>query len=134
MLQFVVKVLHHEQLSEHGGRPGVRDVTALESALGRPRNKFGHDNEVDPADLAAAYAFGITRNHPFNDGYKRVALAVMLVFLERNGQTLEAPAAEILSTILSLAAGALTEPKLATWIRSHIKKPRGSTRAVTTQA
>lgn len=127
ILKFVVEILHHEQLSEHGGLPGLRDLSALESALGRPRNRFGYEEDVDLADLAAAYAFGIARNHPFNDGNKRVALAVMLVFLERNGETFDAPAPEILSTILSLAAGELSELKLAKWIRTHLKKRRGST-------
>lgn len=122
----MVVIIHHEQLSEHGGLPGLRDESALESALGRPRNKFGYEEDVDLADLAAAYAFGIARNHPFNDGNKRVALAVMLLFLERNGQTLDAPAPEMLATVLSLAAGELTESKLATWIRSHLKTRRRS--------
>lgn len=125
--RFVVEILHHDDLSEHGGLLGLRDASALESALGRPRNKFGSEEDVDLAGLAAAYAFGIARNHPFNDGNKRVALAVMLVFLERNGATFDAPAPEILLTILSLAAGELTESKFAAWIRAHLKKRRRST-------
>jgi death on curing protein len=108
----VVLAIHDEQLAEHGGQAGVRDRGLLESALARPRNQFG-SGESSLARLAAAYAFGISRNHPFLDGNKRTSLVVAELFLELNGFELAASDAACVATFLALAAGELTEDELA---------------------
>ena len=110
---------HQEQIADHGGGNGVRDAALLESAMARPQNlaAYGHP---DLAALAAAYAFGIARNHPFVDGNKRTAAVVSEVFLVRNGGRLDATDAELVVTFLALAAGELAEDELADWFRSHL--------------
>lgn len=110
---------HAEQLAEHGGAEGVRDGGALDSAMMRPRN-LAEYADPDAAALAAAYAFGIARNHPFVDGNKRTAAVVMETFLALNGHTLTASDAELVVVVLSLAAGDLSEDELADWLRGHI--------------
>lgn len=114
----VVLAIHDAQLAEHGGQPGVRDRGLLESALARPRNQFTY-GEASMARLAASYAFGISRNHPFLDGNKRTSLVVAELFLELNGHALTASDEECVATFLSLAAGNLTEDELADWITAH---------------
>jgi death-on-curing protein len=116
----IVLDFHAEQLALFGGPDGVRDLGLLESALARPINKFAY-GETDIAALAAAYGFGIARNHPFIDGNKRTALAAMIVFLGLNGLDLDAPQGAATAIILSLAAGEITEDVLARWIAGHIK-------------
>jgi death on curing protein len=116
----IVLDFHAEQLALFGGPDGVRDLGLLESALARPINKFAY-GETDIAALAAAYGFGIARNHPFVDGNKRTALAAMIVFLGLNGLDLDAPQEAATAIILSLAAGEITEDVLARWIAGHIK-------------
>ena len=117
----VILALHEEHLAEHGGRPGVRDQGLLASALARPRNKVAYDAECDAASLAAAYAFGIARNHPFVDGNKRTALAVAESFLGRNGFEVTATDAECVTTFLALAAGEIGEKALADWFRRNVR-------------
>jgi death-on-curing protein len=117
----IILDVHAEQLALFGGTDGVRDPGLLESALGRPLNKFAH-GETDLAALAAAYAFGIARNHPFVDGKKRVAFASLIVFLGLNGIELEVPPAEATAAILALAAGEIDEDVLARWIDDHCRK------------
>jgi death-on-curing protein len=107
------------QIREHGGSHGLRDENALESALARPRHRWLHDEDVGIAQLAAACAFAIARNHPYVDGNKRVALVAMVAILDRNGSALTATNGEILQTILELAAGELTENVLGFWIDRH---------------
>ena len=107
--------VHAAQLAIFGGPAGVRDLGLLESALGRPRNK-GAYGERDMATMAAAYAFGIARNHPFVDGNKRAAFACMMLFLRLNGLRFAPPPAEATAAILALAAGELDEERLAAWI------------------
>jgi death on curing protein len=119
----VVDAMHNDQLREHGGLPGVRDENVLESALGRPQQKWNYE-QPDVATLAAAYGFGLVKNHPYRDGNKRVGFLAMITFLGLNGQTFDATDAEVVAEILALADGRLTESKLATWIRSHCSKPR----------
>ena len=114
----VVLAIHDEQLAEHGGQPGVRDRGLLESALARPRNQFSH-GETSITRLAASYAFGISRNHPFLDGNKRTSLVVAELFLGLNGYELTATDAQCVTTFLALAAGDLTEEKLAEWIAAN---------------
>ena len=106
-------------LRAHGGMPGLRDEGALESALMRPQQILAYEPDSDLAALAAAYAYGLTRNHPFNDGNKRVAFVVMAVFMELNGYALSAPETEVVTTMLDLASGVSAEPDLAAWLRDH---------------
>lgn len=116
----IVLDFHVEQLALFGGADGIRDHGLLESALARPINKFGY-GETGLAALAAAYGFGIARNHPFIDGNKRTALASIIVFLGLNGINLDAPPEAATAMILSLAAGEITEDVLASWIADHIR-------------
>lgn len=121
----VVDAVHLDQIREHGGLAGVRDENALESALARPRQKWHYEPTTDLPSLAAAYGFGLSRNHPYRDGNKRVAFVVMAVFLELNGLVLSADEADVVAVMLALADGRLSEEKLATWLRGHTKKRRG---------
>ncbi len=107
---------HAEQLAEHGGGEGVRDAGALESAMARPQNLALY-GDPDAAALAAAYAFGIARNHPFVDGNKRTAAVVSETFLALNGVVLSASDAELVVAFVDLAAGELSETELAEWFR-----------------
>ena len=118
----VLIAVHEEQLAEHGGQPGVRDRGLLESALARPQNQFAY-GEQSIARLAASYAFGISRNHPFLDGNKRTSLVVAELFLDLNGFELFATDAQCVTTFLQLAAGDLTEEQLADWIAGHSTPP-----------
>jgi death-on-curing protein len=113
--------IHEEQLAEHGGREGVRDSGALGSALARPRNLAAY-GEPDASSLAAAYAFGVARNHPFVDGNKRTAWVLARLFLKLNGLRLEFNEAEAVLVMLSLAAGEITESELADWFRQRAKQ------------
>jgi len=113
--------VHSEQLALFGGPEGVRDVAMLESALARPINKFAY-GETDLAPLAAAYAFGIARNHPFVDGNKRAAFASLIVFLGLNGIEFDVPPEAATAMILSLAAGEVGEEGLTRWIRDNWPK------------
>ncbi len=114
-----VFALHNEQITEHGGLPGVRDRGLLESALARPRQLAAYEPDVPAARLAAAYAFGIARNHPFADGNKRAAFIVAATFLELNGAAFETSERDVVETILRLAAGELDELALAAWFARH---------------
>lgn len=111
---------HDEQLAEHGGASGIRDQGMFESALARPQNLEAYGNP-DAADLAAAYAFGLAKNHPFVDGNKRIALVALESFLVLNGFELAVDDAQCVVAILSLASGEIGEDKLAEWIREHMK-------------
>ena len=113
--------VHAEQLALFGGADGIRDLGMLESALGRPLNKFAY-GETDLAALAAAYAFAIARNHPFVDGNKRAAFASIIVFLGLNGIDFDVPPENATAIILSLAAGEVSEESLARWIRDNWPK------------
>lgn len=119
----MLDAVHEAQLQEHGGSAGVRDDGALESALSRPRNKFAY-GETDVAVLAAAYAFAIVRNHGYVDGNKRAGFAAAALFLALNGRELEAPEPAVVDVIERLAAGKLTEPALAAWLRQHSRATR----------
>src|SRR5882672_4989855 len=109
---------HAEQIAQFGGQPGVRNEAMLESALARPRNKAAYGKST-VFHLAAAYAFGIARNHPFLDGNKRTALVCAFAFLHLNGQEVTAPEPEAALTFLALAEGKLTESALAAWLKQH---------------
>lgn len=115
----IAEAVHGEQLAEHGGGEGVRDARLLESALARPQNLVTYGTP-DMAALAAAYAFGIARNHPFVDGNKRTAAVVSETFLAINGIALDASDAEIVVAFTALAAGELSEDELADWFLQRI--------------
>lgn len=118
----VVLAVHLRQLAEHGGGEGIRDEGLLQSALARPQNLLAYgDPPPDLASLAAAYAYGIARNHPFIDGNKRMALIVARLFLLLNGSDVVATQEEKYSTFLALAAGQLSEEEVANWVRAHLK-------------
>lgn len=120
----VVLAIHRRQLAEHGGGEGIRDHGLLGSALARPKNSLAYSSSQDEPDLAmlaAAYAWGLARNHPFVDGNKRTAYVVCRTFLLLNGQDIEASAEEKYLTFLKLAEGRLSEHELASWIRNHLR-------------
>lgn len=115
-----VLAMHKRQIAEHGGGDGVRDIGLLESAMARPRNIAVYEPDADIARLAAAYAFGIAKNHPFIDGNKRTALVACRTFLLLNGYQLTATPTEKYLTFLSLAEGSVSEEELADWLREKI--------------
>ena len=119
LLRSVVEAIHDEQLAEHGGGEGLRDAGLLESALSRPRNLAAYD-APDMAALAAAYGYGIARNHAFVDGNKRTAFVAVELFLDLNGYVLTAGDAECVMTMERLADGTLSEQDFAAWIRQRI--------------
>jgi death-on-curing protein len=121
VIKSVVLAIHEQQIAEHGGTQGIRDIGLLESALARPENLAAY-SEPDLAGLAAAYGFGIARNHPFLDGNKRTSYVATLLFLRLNGSDLTAGEATRLEIWMNLAAGAVTEEQLADWIRSNTTK------------
>jgi len=110
---------HEQQIAEHGGLPGVRDRSLLESALARAQQKANY-GEADAATLAAAYAYGIVRNHPFVDGNKRIALISAETFLLDNGYQLEADDLAIYEAMIKLAAGEMSESDFAGWLRANV--------------
>ncbi len=118
----VVLALHEMLLTEHGGPSGIRDEGLLESALTRPQNKEHYGPDTSICELAAAYCYGIVRNHPFVDGNKRTGATVMGVFLMKNGKELVASEKDLVLQILGVADGSISEEKLAAWIRKHTKK------------
>ena len=118
----VVDAIQTDMLLTHGGMPGLRDENLLESMLARPRQRFTYEPTADVAALAAAYGYGLARNHPYNDGNKRVAFVVMAVFLGLNGHELTASDTDVVTTMVALAAGEIDEEVLADWIRLHIAK------------
>ena len=114
----MIVAIHDEQLAIHGGASGLRDGGMLESALDRPRNKWAYENAELP-ELAAAYAYGIARNHPFVDGNKRTSLLALYTFLGVNDVDFDVPEAEAAAMILALAAGEVSEESLTRWIRDN---------------
>lgn len=114
--------IHARQLSEHGGTPGVRDEGLLESALSRPRHLFAYGGEsVDMPELAAAYAFGIARNHPFVDGNKRTAYVVCRTFLVLNGWDMASSLADRYHVVMALAAGEMDEAGFTAWLKDNAR-------------
>lgn len=118
----VVDAIHSDQLREHGGLPGIRDETVLESALARPRHRWAYAEERDLATLAAAYGFGLIKNHPYHDGNKRIGFLAIATFLGINGHDLNADDAEVVMEMLAVASGHVSEQALADWIRDHMTK------------
>ena len=120
--RIVIDAIHHDQLREHGGLPGIRDENALESALARPQQKWHSVDKPDLPTLAAAYGFGLVRNHPYRDGNKRIGFLAIVTFLGLNGRALRATDAEVVTEMLALADGRVSEEELAAWIREHSAK------------
>lgn len=117
----VARAIHRRQIAEHGGLDGLREPGLLASALERPKSLLAYSNPApDLAALAAAYAWGVARNHPFADGNKRMALVLLRLFLRLNGADLAASGADKYDTMMRLASGDLSETELAGWIRAHI--------------
>ena len=119
--RLAVQSIHRDQIREHGGRSGVRDEHLLESALARARNRWAYGENPDLADLAAAYAHGLIRDHPFMDGNKRTALMAAYTFLGINDYDLDAPEPEAVAMVVALSAGDLTEEAFGDWIRRHMR-------------
>ncbi len=120
--RIVIDAIHHDQLREHGGLRGIRDENALESALARPQQKWHYVDKHELATLAAAYGFGLVRNHPYRDGNKRIGFLAIMTLLGLNGRALRATDAEVVTEMLALADGRVSEEELAAWIRAHSAK------------
>lgn len=120
----IAATIHDAQISEHGGSPGIRDEGLIESALARAKNKWSREGDVDLADLAAAYASGLVKNHGFVDGNKRVGFMAAYTFLGLNGYDLDAPETEVVVMVRDLAASTLTERDFAAWIRQRWRVQR----------
>ena len=126
LLVEAVLAIHEEQLALHGGGSGLRDRGRLESALARPQNRVAYDSGTDCAALAANYAFGIARNHPFVDGNKRTAYVAMELCLALNGYRLVASDKDALLTMLALASGDIDDADFQAWIRLHLEETETS--------
>ena len=120
--RIVVDAIHADQIREHGGLPGVRDENVLESALARPQQKWHHE-VTDVSLLAAAYGFGLIRNHAYRDGNKRIGFLAMATFLGVNGYELAATDGEVVAEILSVADGTSSENDLAEWVADNQMRP-----------
>ena len=120
LLREAVLAIHERLLAEFGGAAGVRDEGLLDSALGRPQNLYAY-GKPSMFDLAAAYAFGVVKNHPFVDGNKRTGFTIAVMFLERNGGTFTASEADATIQTLALAAGDRDESDYAAWLRANCK-------------
>lgn len=114
------EAMHAEQIAEHGGLDGMRDRGLFESAMARPENLAAY-GDPDVCDLAAAYAFGLARNHPFADGNKRTAFVVSIAFMLLNARDPTATEVEVVETFFKLAAGEISENDLANWFRGKSK-------------
>jgi death-on-curing protein len=118
----IVDSIHIEQIKEHGGLHGTRDENGLEAALARPQNKWVYGKETDLTVLAAAYGVGLIKSHPYSDGNKRAGFLSIVTFLGINGWDFSATDSEVVTEMLQLAAGHVTEDELAKWIRAHVVK------------
>jgi death-on-curing protein len=117
----IILAIHDEQLAEHGGAVGVRDMALLDSALARPRNRAAYDY-VGAAELGAFYAIAIARNHPFVDGNKRTAYVALELFLDKNGFDFTASDADAALTTLRMAAGGMPDDEFVAWVRRHARR------------
>ncbi len=114
----IAKVIHADQIAQHGGSPGIRDENLLSASLARPRHLFAY-GEPTLFDLAAAYGYGLAKNHPFIDGNKRVAFAVMATFLEVNGYSLDVPEMDVVVMMERLATDEESQDSLAKWLEEN---------------
>jgi len=124
LTRLIVDAIHTDVLREHGGLVGIRDENALEAALARPQQRWHYSQDVDLAAVAAAYAFGFVRNHPYRDGNKRIGFLASVTFLGINGFDFDAPESEVVAEIVSLADGQRSEEQIAAWIRAHLVRPK----------
>jgi death-on-curing protein len=115
-------LLQAESVAIYGGLPGIRDIGLFESALARPANQYAYDGMTDIADLAACHGMSLAKNHPFNDGNKRIAFIAMVLFAELNGLRVEADEAEAAVIMIGVADDSIDEAGLATWLRRQ-KRP-----------
>jgi death-on-curing protein len=115
--------IHGRQIARYGGSDGVRDLSLLDSALNRPRNLFHYEGPVSLPRLAASYCFGISRNHPFIDGNKRVSFVVASVFMLLNGFNVTASENDVVSTMLAVASGNMAEDALTEFFSAHLTPP-----------
>ena len=122
----VVDAIHHDQIREHGGLPGIRDENVLESALARPQQKWNYEDRADIPMLAAAYAFGLVKGHPYRDGNKRIGFLAMVTFLGLNDHDFDATDADVIAEVLGLADGSVSEETFAEWIREHCSAQPGT--------
>jgi death-on-curing protein len=122
--RLVVEAIHLDQVREHGGLLGIRDENVLESALARARQRWTYEPDAGLPRLAADYAFGIARNHPFQDGNKRVAFLAAVTFLGLNGLDFVGTEEDVVEAMLALAAGSLDERELTDWISSRVETKR----------
>ncbi len=122
VLDEIVESVHSMLLAEHGGGSGIRDKSLLDSTLARSRQKFSYVSDVSIFDLAAAYSFGIAKNHPFVDGNKRTAFTIGTLFLEINGFKLNATEVDATITFENLAIDTLSENDLSLWFKKHCIK------------
>lgn len=122
--RLAVDAIHTDQLREHGGLAGIHDEHVLESALARPRQKWHHTDGAEVPLLAAAYAFGLVRNHPYRDGNKRTGFLAMVTFLGINDWEFSATDAEVVAGVLALADGSMSEDALVDWVRRHSSRRR----------
>ena len=120
--RLVVEALQLDQIREHGGLLGTRDENALESALARAQQRWTYEPETSIPRLAADYAFGLARNHPFRDGNKRIAFITAVVFLGLNGFRLDAEEDDVVEMVVALAAGDLDEEQVSQWLESHSQR------------
>ena len=114
----IIEALHADQIREHGGQLGLRDIGLLESALARPQHVWTYESDADLQTLAAEYGFGLAKNHAFLDGNKRIAFVAMNVFLILNGLEIEAPEPPVVATMLDVAEGKMDRVHLAAWLRT----------------
>lgn len=121
LTQTMVDAIQRAQIREHGGQEGVRDPALVQSALGRPQNRWHYQPDSDLPALAASFGFGLATNHPYLDGNKRVAFMAMYVFLGLNNLRLVAPETEAVDVMLALASSALDEASLADWLRGNVE-------------
>lgn len=126
LTRLMVDAMHSELLREHGGAPGIRDggEDLIESALARPRNRFAYEPTSDLPDLAAAYLFGLTKNHGYVDGNKRIGFAAAATFLLLNGLRMTASEADAYDVVIGLVEGRLSEEEIADWLRGHTEPAR----------
>lgn len=115
----IIRVIHEDQLSQHGGSSGIRDENLLLASLARPQNLYTYGEAVTLFNLAAAYGFGLVKNHPFVDGNKRTAFLAMAIFLEVNGYSLEVSETEVVVKMERLATDLETQESISKWLREH---------------
>jgi death-on-curing protein len=126
LTRLVVDAIHHDQIREHGGLPGLRDEHALETALAGPQQKWNYSDRTDVAALAASYAFAISQHHPYNDGNKRIAFLALVTFLGINGYEFSATETDVVTEMVAWADDRVTEEALADWVRRHSSNARRS--------